>query len=81
MPHIPPGSVSRVGPEAGVLLLKYNTSLELWRLGRGRRVYSTSLELWRLGRGRRVYSTSLELWRLGRGRRVLYTAHPWSCGG
>jgi hypothetical protein len=31
--HIPPGSVSQVGQQAGVLLLKYNTSLELWRLG------------------------------------------------
>ena len=48
----------------------YNTSLELWRLGRGRsvqyipgavevryvvEVYSTSMELWRLGRGRSVH--------------------------
>jgi hypothetical protein len=33
VPHIPAGAVSRVAAEAGVLLLKYNTSLQLWRLG------------------------------------------------
>jgi hypothetical protein len=33
VPHIPAGAVSRVAAEAGILLLKYNTSLQLWRLG------------------------------------------------
>jgi hypothetical protein len=33
VPHIPAGAVSQVAAEAGVLLLKYNTSLQLWRLG------------------------------------------------
>jgi hypothetical protein len=42
VPHIPAGAVSRVAAEAGVLLLKYNTSLQLWRLGQ-----RTLLPYWR----------------------------------